>query len=129
MENYQNCGLPSWLITFLTILSLNSALLAVLLTLAKVRTIPVLVAVLSLVVAGCSVAAGPFGTQYGKKFADDATSGASISPEQRDQIRKIGYQEAEGCITVGLVMGVPSVLVSVGVLVFALLRRPKLETT
>lgn len=73
---------------------------------------------------GCSPAGvGAYGTIHGQSVVDAAVSGASIDPAQRERIREIGYQEAAGCTTIGLVASGPALLLAAVALMVAFARR------
>jgi uncharacterized protein (TIGR03382 family) len=69
------------------------------------------------------VALGPLGKARGHAVVDRAVGGGSIDPEQRERIRRKGYEEVDQCTAVGLAMGAPAALVGGVLLVGAQLRR------
>jgi hypothetical protein len=55
---------------------------------------------------------------WGWQKTDDALAGPSVSPEQKERIRKAGYAEAAQCVPVGATIGVlPLVMAAIAIAV------------
>lgn len=112
MESFQECGWPAIAILLLSVLALGAGVVAIILAATRHPRAGVVLSGLALVMALGALAGGPLGAAYGRRFVDDVVSGESISPEQRERIREIGYAEAGKCIPVGLSLGAVPALIS-----------------
>ena len=122
METFQACGWPAFATLGAGMLAAVVALVALSLAIFSPKT-GLAVAALALAFACSPAGAGALGTVHGRSVVDGAVSGASIDPAQRERIREIGYQEAAGCTTIGLVASGPALLFASVALMVAFVRR------
>lgn len=122
MEMFRECGWPAFAVLGLAILSVLFAMVALGVAIAKPR-LGVVLGGVALAVS-CSVPGmGAGGTMLGRSTVDDAVSGASIAPDQRERIRAEGYQEAGQCTSLGLSFGALPGVLSLAALGLGGLRR------
>ena len=121
-QTFMECGWAAYLILLLTIVSLVGALIAIGLAFFT-RKWGLPIALVAFCLTLTVPAAGVIGTSYGKSVVDGAVSGNSIDPTKREMIRKVGYEEAGTCTTLGLGLGALPGLLSLAGLGIAILRR------
>jgi hypothetical protein len=122
---FRECGWPAFAVLGLTVLAFLAGMIALGVAIFRPRVGVVLGAVALGV--SCSVPAmGVGGTTIGRGVVDEAVSGGSIAPDQRERIRQVGYQEAAQCTTLGLSFGaLPGVLALAALGVGAARRKVK----
>jgi hypothetical protein len=125
VETFKECGWPGWIILLLGLVSLGVSLLALVLILLKKPTGGVIAGALAALLGLSSIGMGPVGTMLGQQVTDQVLAGESIDPSMRERIRLQGYEEARGCITVGVSLGAVPVLASAAMLLFGILSSRK----
>src|SRR5688572_8584904 len=116
------CGGPAWLMLLLGLPALALALAAVLAAGLSPR-VAAWLAVSGMVAALVTTAVGIVGTQMGRARVDSAVSGASLNARDRENIRELGYQEAQQCTNMGLGIGSFPLLLAAIALTTALVRK------
>ena len=104
MEMFRNCGWASFGALGVGILATLVGVVALALGLVKPRT-GFVVGVLALAMSLGAPGVGVLGVLHGRHVVEEATSGGSISPELKDKIRAMGYEEASQCVPVGASIG------------------------
>jgi hypothetical protein len=72
-----------------------------------------------------SLASGPVGVSTGRAKVDSVLASPGLEPGLREAIRAQGYAEAGECLVIGSALGTPAVLLAVGALALAVLRKGK----
>jgi hypothetical protein len=126
MESFKNCGWASFLMLFMGLMGLTACVLALVLTLVRRPVGGMISAGASLVLALMSFGTGPLGAMYGRQVTDSVVDSNAIDPSRREQIRQMGYQEADSCIPVGLSLGATPLVAGVIALAVALRAKKKL---
>ena len=101
MEQFQECGWPSWLalLTALVGLAFSTAALSTALLRAPRA---VLLSWVALAIALLPVGVGVAGLMIGRSRVDWAIAGGFADPTQLAAIREEGYRHAGSCVTVGV---------------------------
>ncbi|HLM72071.1 MAG TPA: hypothetical protein VK459_05260 [Polyangiaceae bacterium] len=126
MESFKNCGWASFLMLFMGLMGLTACVLALVLTLMRRPVGGMISAGASLVLALMSFGTGPLGAMYGRQVTDSVVDSNAIDPSRREQIRQMGYQEADACIPVGLSLGATPLVAGVIALAVALRAKKRL---
>ena len=122
MQMIRECGFVAYVVLALGLLAVVVALVAVSIAILKPR-IGLVLSVLALAVSCGAPGAGVAGTLWNRSKIEDALSGASVDPSQRERIREIGQAEAAQCTTLGLGTGALPLLLSIAALGVAFMRR------
>jgi hypothetical protein len=121
---FQGCGWASWVCLLFGVVGIWVGFAAIIASVLRVRWRKG-AAWAALSFAMLPITFGTAGVISGKSKVDDAIAGPGISPEQREYIRTIGYEEANQCVVVGgALSGVPLVI-SVGALLLAFVLPPR----
>ena len=118
-RTFHECGLAAWGVLFASLLAAAFALVAAVLSLARLRAAKVIAGV-AFVFALSPLFLGALGMFYGRGRVDDILRIESIDPAQKARIREEGYREASGCVSIGLGFTALPVLLGGTALVLAL---------
>lgn len=120
---FQACGFASWLCLLAAILATPLCIAAVAFAFSRAPGRKVL-AVLAFVASLLPMSAGLFGMLVGRAKVDAVldTPGL-IDPASKELIRREGYAEAGGCLTIGGVLGALPLVLGVTAVAVAFGRR------
>jgi hypothetical protein len=111
MEMFRNCGWPAFGALGVGILATLVGVVALALALMKPR-VGIVVAVVAVAMSLGAPGVGVMGMYLGQQRVDDALSGPAVSPELKQRIREVGYDEARQCVPVGASIGVLPLIVA-----------------
>lgn len=121
---FSNCGFMAWLDLLVMLLALTVAIAAGLVgILSRSKGAAMGLALAALVLSVCVGGVGVLGTMRGRAVTEEAISGESIDPTQKAMIKEEGYKESADCTTIGLGAMVLPLLLSVGALAMAALKK------
>jgi hypothetical protein len=101
MDAIRDCGWAGLFMLLLTGVGTLLGVVGAVLGFVRRTTGAKIVGGIVLAIGLADVALGPAGQAAERAQIDSATSGESVSPAQRDRIRKVGYEEAGRCIEAG----------------------------
>lgn len=128
MESFRECGWPSFAALGVGSLALVAGIVALALALIKPRT-GFIVGIVALAIAFGPAGVGFMGMLLGRQVTDNALSGESVSPEQKERIREVGYAEASQCVNVGATIGiVPMIMAGIAIAVGAVRVKGETQT-
>ncbi|HVR21398.1 MAG TPA: hypothetical protein VMS65_16910 [Polyangiaceae bacterium] len=121
---FQACGAASWLVMLVAIIAIPLSMLAVALTIGRVRAAKV-VAGLAFIVALLPVGIGAVGMSLGRAKVDAILESGVVDPTLRERLRIEGYKEADGCGLVGIGFGAFPLVISLAAIALAFVLVPK----
>jgi hypothetical protein len=116
------CGFASWLSLLCTILAVPLGIAAVGLAFSRARATKAF-AVIALVASLLPMSAGLFGMLVGRAKVDTVLDMPGITPSDKERIREEGYREANGCLTIGGVLGALPLVLGITAVAVAFGRR------
>ncbi len=116
------CGFASWLCVLCAMLALPLCITAAVLAFSRARGAKIL-AVLALIASLLPASAGLFGMLLGRAKTDQVLDMPGITPFDKERIRQMGYEEANGCLMVGGVLGALPLVLGVTAVTVAFSRR------
>jgi hypothetical protein len=111
MEMFRNCGWPAFGALGVGILATLVGVVALALALVKPR-VGIVVGVVAVAMSLGAPGVGVIGMYWGQQQVEDAISGPSVSPEVKERIRQVGFEEAQQCVPVGASIGVLPLIVA-----------------
>jgi hypothetical protein len=118
------CGFASWLCMLCAMLAVPLCIAALALAFSRARGSKI-VAVLAFVASLMPMSAGLFGMLLGRAKVDKVLEMPGLTPQDKERIRQMGYEEANGCLTIGGVLGALPLVLGVTAVAVAFGRRPK----
>ncbi|MEZ4298532.1 MAG: hypothetical protein R3B70_26510 [Polyangiaceae bacterium] len=125
LESFRSCGWASWLALLVCFAGMAAALVGVLLALFGSKKAGWILGAVAVFFGLTTVLVGFVGRAHGMTVMEEALSSGSVSPDQRDMIRRFGTEEANQCVKVGGTFAALPLLIGATTIALALALRKK----